>query len=152
MESSFAQRLCETVELATNYSPIQGLELVALVGLREAISMAQDGDRMLAEIDLYHGVCAALKYAKHKRQNNENEILSLQEIAAIHLYTQESPFYAILNTRMRDEKRELLRPFLAYIKLLLSGLNRLQPVSALVYRGVKLDLHREFPRGAEPMW
>jgi len=152
-QSSFQRRLLDNVETTTNFQPISGLELVPAVSLAEAIEIAQHGDAQLAEIDFYHNIRSALKFAKeYLRRNSSDLVLSLEQIAAIHMYTQNSPFYLYLNIRMRDEKRELLQPFLAFIKLLLSGLNLLPPVREMVYRAVKLDLHTSFPNGAEPTW
>ena len=65
---------------------------------------------------------------------------------------QDLPVYSILNTRMRAEDRGGLKPFLSLIKLLLSGLYQLPPVTALLFRGVRLDLHASFPDGAERVW
>ena len=116
------------------------------VSLAEAIEIAQRSDTHLAAIDFYHNVRSALKFAKEYLRRNPTEALILEQIAAIHMYTQNSPFYLFLNVRMRDEKREVLQPYYAFIKLLLSGLNALPPVREMVYRAVKLDLHASFPK------
>ena len=151
-QSSLQRRLLDDVETTTNFQPISGLELVPAVSLVEAIEIAQRGDVQLAGIDFYHNVRSALKFAKEYLRQNPSDVLALEQIAAIHLYTQNSPFFLYLNIRMRDEKREVLQPYYAFIKLLLSGLNALPPVREMVYRAVKMDLHASFPKGAEPIW
>ena len=71
--------------------------------------------------------------------------MSVDQAAAIQLYTQQSCLYPRLNSALRDHKRpELLTPFLPYLKLLLTGLNKLPLVRATVYRGVCLDLHEQY--------
>ena len=89
----------------------------------------------------------------------KDTLLSYDQIASIHLYTQETDtlckdsFYAILNAVLRGENRSLIEPFCSYIFLLLSGA-RLCPPSTrkTVNRGVKKDLSAEFPVGREFIW
>lgn len=70
---------------------------------------------------------------------------SIDEAAAIQLYTQETCVYPMLNSALRDHpNQDKLAPFLPYLKLLLTGLNKLPLVRAKVYRGVKGDLHEEY--------
>ena len=70
---------------------------------------------------------------------------SIDEAAAIQLYTQETCLYPMLNSALRDHPhQDKLAPFLPYLKLLLTGLNKLPLVRAKVYRGVKGDLHEEY--------
>ncbi len=67
------------------------------------------------------------------------------EIAALHLYTQESPLYPILNARLRDRNRERIRPLIPLVKLLLTALYKLPAISGTtVYRGVKRTLKALF--------
>jgi len=78
--------------------------------------------------------------------------LTEDELAAIHLYTQETPLYRILNERLRSEKRQLLTPFFRYMKLLLKGLYKLPSVSTIVYRGVTTDLSTNFKENQDIIW
>lgn len=67
------------------------------------------------------------------------------EVAAIQLYTQQTCLYPMLNAALRDHIHpESLQPFLPYLKLLLTGLNKLPLVRTRVYRGIRLDLHEEY--------
>jgi len=74
--------------------------------------------------------------------------LTLEEIAAIHSYTQESQLYVQLNARLRNfgrdctlHSRTLLAPLLRYLKLLLTALYKLKlSPSTTVWRGIKLPL------------
>jgi len=70
---------------------------------------------------------------------------TIDEAAAIQLYTQETCLYPMLNSALRDHPNgDKLAPFLPYLKLLLTGLNKLPLVRTKVYRGVKEDLHEAY--------
>ena len=58
------------------------------------------------------------------------------------LYTQHTCLYPLLNGTLRDHTHpEHLKAFLPYLKLFLTGLNKLPLVRAKVYRGVTGDHH-----------
>lgn len=58
------------------------------------------------------------------------------------LYTQNTCLYSILNNALRDHcNLEGGKAFLPYLKLLVTGLNKLPLVRAKVYRGIKADVH-----------
>ena len=70
---------------------------------------------------------------------------SLDEAAAIMLYTQQTCLFGRLNKAMREHLHpEKLEPFLPYLKLLLTGLNKLPLVRKQTYRAVTLDLHEQY--------
>jgi len=69
----------------------------------------------------------------------------LNEIAAINLYTQtweplENSLYWIVNERLRAEDREKVKVFFPFLRLFLSGLEKLPKQNTTVWRGVKSDL------------
>merc|ERR1719362_1332537 len=73
------------------------------------------------------------------------ENTTVDEAAAIMLYTQPSCLYPRLNAALRDRAHpEDLEAFLPYLKLLLKGLNKLPLLRSKVYRGVAVDLHEEY--------
>ena len=80
--------------------------------------------------------------------------LSIDQAASIYFYTMETPFYALLNTAMRSEDRNVVKPFLKFCKLFLSALYLLRlPVAAItVSRGVKAHLIDEYPKGRKFRW
>jgi hypothetical protein len=82
----------------------------------------------------------------------EPERLSVDEIAAIHLYTQETPFYPTLNALLRSSNRTLLTPYLPYLRLFVTALGKLKPTQAVVYRGVNVDLSAQYLTGLECVW
>merc|ERR1719362_2092787 len=62
---------------------------------------------------------------------------TVDEAAAIQLYTQHSCLYPLLNSALRDHAHpENLKAFLPYLKLLLKSLNKLPLVRVQVYRGM----------------
>merc|ERR1711939_910370 len=70
---------------------------------------------------------------------------TVDEAAAIQLYTQHCCLYPMLNSALRDHAHpENLKAFLPYLKLLLKGLNKLPLIRKKVYRGVTVDLHEEY--------
>jgi len=76
----------------------------------------------------------------------------LDEAAAINLYTLESDYYKELNQRLRDRDRKKLLPFFPYLRILLSGLNKLPPHDGKIWRGVKIDLTSKYTRGKKFFW
>jgi len=72
------------------------------------------------------------------------KLMTVDEAAAIMLYTQECCMYRRLNSALRAHDLVELGPYLPFMKLLLSALYKLPLVQAKVYRGVKLDLHETY--------
>ena len=67
------------------------------------------------------------------------------EAAAIMLYTQQCCLYPMLNGVLREHRQpEHLTAFLPYLKLLLTGLNKLPLTRVKVFRGVNVDLHEQY--------
>jgi hypothetical protein len=71
----------------------------------------------------------AVFLAEQRLDTCPNDVLSLDQIAAIQLYTQPGIFYDYFNGRARDPDRTLLVPLLPYLRLLLTALYRLPPVA-----------------------
>ena len=83
--------------------------------------------------------------------------LTIDESAAIKLYTMEAqffkkPLYAVLNEVLRSGNQQKLQPWLFYIKLLRTALSRLPSVSQPVFRGVKLDFSEKYHEGETIVW
>jgi len=115
MATSLSSRVLD-VELTPTFSPIHGLLDTPLLSLEEACQKAK-ADKELASVPIpFH--LAKMAAQLKKRSQNLAPNLSEDEVAAIHLYTQETDFYRILNARLRDPSRERLKPFFFYIKLL----------------------------------
>jgi uracil DNA glycosylase/uncharacterized protein YegL len=77
---------------------------------------------------------------------------SLDEIAAIYLYTTESPFYRKLNAALRAPDRGEATPWFGYLRLLLGAMTRLQTYAGSLFRGVAADLRKHYPKGETITW
>ena len=83
------------------------------------------------------------------------EHLSIDEVAAIILYTDNSGPYNVLNSLLREEKREEVKPFIEYLWLLMHGLSRCpRPTEPVVYRGIKghVDTERKYLAESVVVW
>jgi hypothetical protein len=83
--------------------------------------------------------------------------LTQDQSAAICLYTMnykpnDQSLSTRLNDALRSKDRSELIPYLFYLKLFLSALWKLKSVRKTVWRGVKADLSKEYPRGKVVIW
>lgn len=85
-------------------------------------------------------------------QKNTVAALTAHEVAALYLYTCESDLYKKLNATLRDPDRTQVAPYRAYLRLFLSGLSKLQGHAQSLWRGVNLDLRRQYPEGRTVTW
>ena len=81
--------------------------------------------------------------------------LSSEMSAAIHLYTMQwepshKSLYTQLNTTLRSEKRDTLKPWFSYLKLFLTALHKLPPVKKTIWRGIRGNLLDEY--GEDKIW
>jgi hypothetical protein len=113
---------------------------------------SQVGHPALTAWDPTVSVFAGSRHAKRLASKGTLGLLSLDEVGAVHVYTQESPFYHALNTALRQRDRQNLGPFLPYLKLLLRGLGKLPRGDSVVHRGVKGDISAAYPTGSEFVW
>jgi len=96
----------------------------------------------------------SFKFAKNLKLESPDEPLSPCHIATLHIYTQQTPLYVKMNTQLSvDRSPESLAPWMPYVKLLMSALYHLPPKAATVYRGVRLDIVKNYlPKGKEKTW
>jgi hypothetical protein len=126
--------------------PITGVMESPLVDLMTAAE--QTG---VADMDA-HGFMAVEK-AEALQADGQLRGLSVDEAAAIALYTAESEFYRTLNVLLRNRSREALKPFFPYLRLLLQARSKLPKHTQSVWRGVKgVDLTDSFPKGKKIFW
>ncbi len=78
--------------------------------------------------------------------------LSVDEDAALYLYTTQSPLYRRLNETLRDPKRVRAEPYFPYLRLFLEALKKLTSFTGTLYRGVALDLRTQYPKGETVTW
>ncbi|CAF1166408.1 unnamed protein product [Adineta steineri] len=149
-ESSHTYRFSDIAgESNRRLPPIRGFENMPLVSLEESI---QPLIPYVPEIDhMVHIVRGNIIELKHD--------LTIDESASIALYSlewspQQKSFYIILNETLRGTNRAtLLPPWFKFLKLFLTGLSKL-PLTGRrnIYRGVKLDLRKQYTQGTKIVW
>jgi hypothetical protein len=132
-----------------------------VLGLRESVQPIVAAG-MVTEAAMGTGCqTAADKVAALAQQGPDPHGLSDDEIAAINLFTQDV-LYGALNSALRSEAAEKVRPFWGYIRLLNTALDRLPESQAgAVFRGIKepgshcytLDgLQKKMREGTPEIW
>ncbi|CAF3676944.1 unnamed protein product [Rotaria sp. Silwood1] len=128
-------------------APIEGYENTPLVSIEDAI-------KPLVSIvpKVQRNVHIVKQNCKHPKDG-----LTTDESASIMLYTYESmphehSLYAILNETLRSEERQKIIPWFLYLRLVLTALARLPSDRLFVNRGVRKDLHAEYPEGSTFIW
>jgi len=122
-------------------SPIYGVMKLSLMSLRKACAPLKD---VVDDLDKsVYFAKMAMAAGQHGKGIDKNG-LTLNERAAIHIYTQSSPFYSTLNKSLRVKNRSVLIPFFPYLKLLLTALAKLPTVKGTFWRGVRRELHKDF--------
>src|SRR3569623_326320 len=113
---ALAQRV-QAIEVDENFNPINGMKAEPVLPLADAARTAMADPDMAGAVDpddLARCVTTALRFARKHLASHPQDPLGEEEIGAVHLYTQQTPLYAILNMRLRD--REPLKPFRPYVK------------------------------------
>jgi hypothetical protein len=117
-------------EVLDNTNPIYGLDELPILAL----------DAALKSSPLYRRLRPAITLAYQKADNRlgrcQEKYLGREEIAAVHIYTQDCPLYAELNRLLRAKERQALKPYLRYLKLFLTACYKLPEVGGNVWRGV----------------
>ena len=128
-------------------APLRGYAEEPLVPLKKAVEKV---GKLIDDVD--SRVWTALE-----RCEDPSDGLTRDESAAIVLYTIEwdprhPSLYAVLNETLRLEDRRKLTPWFPYIKLVLTGLFKLESKSRTVWRGVHGDLRSKYKQGKNITW
>ncbi|CAF1203604.1 unnamed protein product [Adineta ricciae] len=131
--------------------PLYGYNKQRLVSLEEATAFLEDTiPNLIGYINSAKGRVVDATYD-----------LSCDEAAAITLYTMEwepytDAFYYVLNTNLRLENRNVMKPWFPYLKLLFTALARLpKQADIVVYRAIRYQQEHEYDQykqGAELLW
>jgi uracil DNA glycosylase len=127
--------------------PIEGVMRSPLLALPEAIGPAA---ARIAGLDLL--ARRAQDFARNLLESGAAGPLGLNQIAALHLYTMQSPFYRQLNAALRDPSRDEAAAYLPYLRLFLSGMGRLPREQVSLWRGVTTDMRAQYPVGSAVTW
>jgi len=136
-------------DIEVDLGPIVGYAEVPLLPLYRACAPL---------IDILHNLSFYVQMALDETPEQPPDGLTIDESAAIRLYTIEwntphRSLYSMLNRTLKKDDREHLRPYFMYMKLFLTGLAKLPCVPQLtVWRGVTKDLSTEFPPGTPVTW
>ncbi|CAF1204673.1 unnamed protein product, partial [Rotaria sp. Silwood1] len=127
--------------------PIEGYEKMPLVSLEEAVNPL---------VDFLPDIRRKVWIAKENCESPANN-LSCDESASIYLYSMEwkprdECLYFVLNATLRNKSRDKLIPWFLYLKLLLTALAHLPSLRMTVYRGIKQDLFKDYPKGKMFVW
>jgi hypothetical protein len=130
------------------HMPIRGFEKMPLVSLEEAVAPLVS---ILPEIQDYAYV------AKQRSKPVPADGLTRDESASIILYSMEwephkECLYFALNATLREEDRRKLKPWFSYLKLILTALAQIPSSHRNIYRGVKLNLAKQYPEGKTFVW
>ena len=147
-----AQRILRLSDIAKEplefLLPIGGYEEMPIVSLEIAVEPLVP---FLPSVQSYAYV------AKQRCKNPPPDDLTIDESASIMLYSMgwkplDKCLYVALNAVLRSKDRDQLEPWFLYLKLFLTALSRLPSTHRFVYRGVKLDLHEDYPKGKTIVW
>jgi hypothetical protein len=125
-----------------NRSPIYGYQHLTVLTLEEATEKL---------IPLVPGIEDYVSKAKSKC-NQSSTLLTRDESAAIYLYSMPIPFFSLLNEALRAEDRHALKPWFTFLKLFITGLQKLPSTEKTVWRGVSGDVGTVFDDGDVHIW
>ncbi|CAF1587749.1 unnamed protein product, partial [Adineta steineri] len=125
-----------------NRSPIFGYEDSSILTLEEAVEKL---------IPLIPRVINYVMTAKNECDQHA-DLLTWDESAAIYLYSMPSSFYSSLNNTLRAEDRHALKPWFAYLKLIMTALKKLPSIKTVVWRGVYGDVSSVFANSNIDIW
>ncbi len=144
-------------------TPIEGYEEKPLVSLEESVQRLKkliddNQTKILVEEIHIQNFLAVLDrniwLAKNNSSNFQGD-LSLDESAAIHLYTMQwsdsdDNLCTILNKILRAEERNILKPWFSYLKLILTALFKLPSKKGIVWRGIRGNVTDQYQ--LEKVW
>lgn len=82
----------------------------------------------------------------------KNAELSPNESAAIYLYTMITPFNEEFNKVLRSENSQALTPWLGFLNLFMSALEKLPMRSTTVWRGIRGNIGSNFNENTKHIW
>lgn len=142
----FRLELAYSIETQSNVkTPFSGYENLPLVSLEEALEPV---NHLMADVPKY-------VYIAKENCHEPMDGLTQDESASIMLYTmewKEESLYRVLNSVLRSEDSQKIKPWFLYLKLIITALKKLPPWQGTVWRGVNIDLSKQFVRGQRGVW
>ena len=147
-----SHRLADLQDDLENVALIEGIAAQTTVSIDAALEAMMACDSIRADrLKMNYRTENALMIGQ-QRASEPDALMSADQAAAIHLYTQESPVYRELNAALRSRNRNNISAFIPFLKLLLSAVYCLPLHSTHMYRGVKADLSSQYKEGQEFVW
>ncbi|CAF1417938.1 unnamed protein product [Adineta ricciae] len=131
-------------ELQTaNRSPIYGYQHLPVLPLEKTV------EKISPKIP------GLIKYVAQAKEdcNQHSNLLTVDESAAIYLYTMPISFFSNLNDALRAGDRHKLKPWFSYLKLFITALEKLPSLQrTTVWRGVATDVGADFENNDLHVW
>ena len=125
-----------------NHSPIYGYQHLPVMKLEKAVESI---------VPIVPGLECYVAEAKEQCYRMSTD-LTRDESAAIYLYTMPIPFFPKLNEDLRAKNRDALKPWFAYLRLLISALEKLPSAVMTIWRGVGDNVSTTFVNNGEEIW
>lgn len=126
--------------------PVYGYRSSKLVSIEQALEPIQP---YINDLPYYIGL--AKKYCHFPSEHG----LTKDESASIYIYTMEwdeDALYRVLNKALRSENRQALKVWFPYLKLFSTALDKLPTIKESVWRGVALDIGKNYAKGQLFTW
>jgi hypothetical protein len=125
---------------------VYGFRSKKLVSIEEAL------EKIIPQIEeLSYYIKVAKKYCHDSSEHG----LTRDQSASVYIYTMEwgeDSLYRVLNQALRSEDRDSLRIWFSYMKLLDTALEKLPTVKDVIWRGVSLDIGKNFTKDQLVTW
>lgn len=125
-----------------NHSPIDDYQPLPIPTLEEATESI---------IPLFPDIVEHVTKAK-KNCNRISTLLTMDESAAIYLYSMPISFFSRLNEALRAANRHTLKPWFTFLKLFITALEKLPSTMKTVWRGVSGDVGSKFADNDVHIW
>ncbi|MGA8116558.1 MAG: ADP-ribosyltransferase domain-containing protein [Actinocatenispora sp.] len=142
----YLERLASVKDEGLVLPAITGVFDTPLMDFREAVASVA---KLLSGLDWH--VTQSYQFGERQAAGGTGG-LSVDEVAALFLYTCESAFYRQINAALRDPDRTRIVPYLPYLRLLFSAVSRLPARTEPLWRGVSMDLRAQYPVGRTVTW
>ncbi|CAF1261511.1 unnamed protein product [Rotaria sordida] len=126
--------------------PLYGYRSEKLVPIEKALEPIEP---QIDELPYY------IKIAKRNCHYPSEHELTLDQAAAVYIYTMEwgdTTLYRVLNRALRSENRQEVKVWFPYLKLFDTALDKLTTVKEAVWRGVPLDIGKNFTKNQIVTW
>ncbi|CAF3876619.1 unnamed protein product [Adineta steineri] len=126
--------------------PVYGYHSEELVSIEKALEPIES---QIRELSRY------IKIAKQHCHFPSEHGLTKDQSAAVYIYTMEwgeTTLYRVLNKALRSENRQALNIWFPYLKLFDTALDKLPTVKEILWRGVALDIGKNYTKNQLVTW